>query len=319
MKPALAESWARAGCSVSPQEVAEVHERAGVRILLPEDPSYPELLASDVEPPAVIFALGDLSALEARRVAIVGTRRCTGVGAGVARELGRELSTAGVAVVSGLALGIDGAAHRGALDAVPGGAAPVGVVGSGLDVVYPSRHRELWEAVARRGLLLSEAPLGARPTGWRFPARNRVIAALAEVVVVAESHARGGSMHTVEEAQRREIPVMAVPGSVRSPASRGVNELIADGCHPVCDTADVLVALGLSSTRRARSQADSRPAPTPPAAAVLDAMGWDPATLEHLVVRTSLRLPDLSLALEELVSGGWLALDGGWYERVASS
>jgi len=113
----------------------------------------------DPDPPAVLFALGDLAALDATRVAIVGTRRCTGTGAGFARELGRELSEAGVAVVSGLALGIDGASHRGVLDA---GGRPVGVVGSGLDVVYPSRHRDLWTRVSGEGVLLSEAPLGAR-------------------------------------------------------------------------------------------------------------------------------------------------------------
>src|SRR3546814_5322985 len=118
------------------------------------------------------------------------------------------------------------------------------VVGCGIDVPYPSRHRDLWRQVSEAGLLLSETPLGIRPSAWRFPARNRVIAALAHVVVVVESHAAGGSMHTVEEAERRTVPVMAVTGSVRNPAARGTNALVADGCQPVGGPSDVILALG---------------------------------------------------------------------------
>src|SRR5690606_670101 len=158
---------------------------------------YPPALAGDVEPPAVLFRRGDPAVLTGLRVAIVGTRRCSSTGAAVATELGRDLAAAGVAVVSGLASGIDAAAHRGALAA--GGAPPIGVVGSGLDTVYPRGQERLWRDVAAAGVLLSEAPLGGAPERWRFPARNRVIAALADVVVVVESHRRGGSLHTVDE------------------------------------------------------------------------------------------------------------------------
>ena len=129
--------------------------------------------------------------------------------------------------MSGLASGIDAAAHRGALAA--GSAPPIGVVGSGLDTVYPRGQERLWRDVASAGVLLSEAPLGGAPERWRFPARNRVIAALADVVVVVESHRRGGSLHTVDEADRRGVEVMAVPGSVRNPAAAGTNELLAEG------------------------------------------------------------------------------------------
>ena len=160
-------------------------------------------------------------------------------------ELGSGLAAAGVTVISGLALGIDGAAHRGALAA--DGAPVVGVVGSGLDVVYPRGNRDLWEAVSAAGTLLAEAPLGAEPEGWRFPARNRLLAALADVVVVVESKRAGGSMHTVEEAIRREVTVMAVPGSVRNPAAEGTNLLLSEGCAPACSTDDVLVALELAT------------------------------------------------------------------------
>jgi DNA processing protein len=296
-----------------PLRTLEQHVAAGITTLLPTDPRFPERLRADQEHPAVLFAQGDLSALGEVRVAIIGTRRCTGAGAGFARELGRELTDAGVAVVSGLALGIDGAAHRGVLEA---GGRPVAVVGSGLDVVYPARHRDLWGRVRDQGLLLGEAPLGSRPAAWRFPARNRIIAALSHVVVVVESHASGGSMLTVKEAADRDIPVMAVPGSVRNPSSAGTNRLIADGCAPVLDTTDVLVALGLSAAARA-AEADLRPTPDERGRAVLQALGWEPATLEHLAVRTGMRLPELALAVEALLAAGWVQADGGWYERVA--
>jgi DNA processing protein len=219
-----------------------------------------------------------------------------------------------VGIVSGLALGIDGASHRGVLDA---GGHPIGVVGSGLDVVYPSRHRDLWARVSADGLLLSEAPLGARPTAWRFPARNRIIAGLADLVVVVESHAAGGSMHTVREAADRSIQVMAVPGSVRCPSAAGTNQLLADGCAPVRDATDVLVALGLSAASRA-SVADQRVQPDPVGERVLAAFDWEPATLEHLAVRTGLELPDLALAVQSLLDTGWIDAAGGWYERVSA-
>lgn len=194
----------------------------------------------------------------------------------------------------------------------------VSVVGCGLDVVYPARHRDLWEAVGERGLLLSEAPLGARPAAWRFPARNRIIAALADIVVVVESHATGGSLLTVEEALHRDRPVMVVPGSVRSPATAGTHQLLAEGCHPVRDASDVLVALGLTVGERA-SRHDRRTPPGEVGRAVLEAFAWEPATLEHLVVRTGSPIPELAVALERLLTDGWVVGEGGWYERVAAS
>lgn len=312
--------WRAVGDQADPAAVLAAHHAAGVHVLLRDHPAYPEPLRADPEPPAVLFVQGDLACIDRPRVAVIGTRRCTGTGAGIARELGRELAAAGVGIVSGLALGIDGAAHRGALDAAQGpeaAAPPIGVVGSGLDVVYPARHRDLWASVAAAGVLLSEAPLGTRPAPWRFPARNRVIAALAHVVVVVESHAAGGSLHTVAEAMARDIPVLAVPGSVRSPAAAGTIQLLADGCHPVRDATDVLVALGLTSCTSSR-RADPRPRPEGDAAAVLEAIDWEPATLDHLAVRTGLALGSLAMALEHLAAAGWVQVQGGWYERVAA-
>jgi DNA processing protein len=220
--------------------ILAAHDEFGIEIVAPSDERWP--FAGDPEPPALLFALGELDLLgEVPAVAVVGTRRCTALGRTVAYRMGSDIARAGGVVVSGLALGVDGAAHRGALDHDGG---VIGVVGSGLDVVYPRANRPLWDDVAERGLLLSESPAGTRPDRWRFPARNRLIAALGEAVVVVESHRRGGALSTVDEAIDRDRPVMAVPGSVLSAASDGTNALLVDGAIPVRDAADVLDYLG---------------------------------------------------------------------------
>lgn len=313
----LARLWRAAAARVSVADVWEAHRRAGVAVALPGSGRYPPELASDPEPPSVLFSRGDFAALDGRRVAIVGARRCSRYGRDVAYELGRDLAEAGVRVVSGLALGVDGAAHAGALsvDRAPA----VAVVGSGLDVVYPAGNTGLWHKVAGAGLLLSEAPLGARPEPWRFPARNRIIAALAEIVVVVESGEKGGSRHTVAAAEMRDRQVMAVPGSVRSPVSAYPNSLLADGCHPVRDALDVLVALGLSSAGDLSSAGavEHRPPPTAEGAAVLQAMGWEAATFDQLCARTNRGPGQVSVALADLQGTGWVTESGGWWERAA--
>lgn len=303
--------WRAAASRVDVAAVAGAHRDAGIEVLSAEDDAFPRQLADDVEPPAVLFVRGSLDALATRRVGIVGTRRCTWSGRLVARSLGRELSEAGVCVVSGLALGIDGEAHTGALEAA--GGRPVAVVGTGLDVVYPRRHAGLWERVAEAGALVSEYPLGVTPERWRFPARNRLIAALAEVVVVVESAVAGGSMHTVDAALERDRVVLAVPGPVRSPASAGTNGLLAAGCPPCRDAGDVLVALGLTTTTAAVPVADA-PA-DPEAARVLDALGWEPATLDELADRLGAPLGPVAVHLTRLANAGWVVQRAGWWER----
>lgn len=289
-------------------------------VTTPAGADHPPALANDIDPAPVLFRRGRVADPTAPAVAVVGTRRCTPTGRSVAMELGAGLAEAGVTVVSGLALGIDGAAHRGALAA---GAAPVvGVVGSGLDMVYPRGNRDLWDAVAASGTLMSEAPLGAEPEGWRFPARNRLIAALADVVVVVESKRAGGSMHTVEEALRRGIGVMAVPGSVRNPAAAGTNLLLSEGCAPACCTDDVLVALGLATAGAvgdatsddaagrdsARVQADHRLDPLQ--VRLLGLLDDGPVSLDVLVLRADAAVPEVLVAAEGLERLGLLARDG---------
>jgi DNA processing protein len=312
---ALASLWRHAAGDADVASLWQRHVLAGVGVAALGSAAYPSPLAGDIEPPAVLFLKGDPAAISGPRVAIVGTRTASRYGLDIAYEFGRALAAHGVAVVSGLALGIDGAAHAGALAAEV--TAPIAVVGSGLDVIYPKRHAALWRAVERRGVVLSEVPLGGPPEAWRFPARNRLIAALADLVVVVESRENGGSMHTVTEAERRDRPVYAVPGPIHSPVSAGTNRLLREGALTACDVDDLLVGLGLSSAL-SRDVVDHRP----PVEAgderrALDALGWQPASLEQLAGRTGLPLGALSLALARLHEHGWIDERAGWYEQVA--
>lgn len=288
----------------------EAHRTAGVACAVLGDEAYPAEVAADREAPAVLCWRGDLGALTRPRVGMIGTRRCTSYGRDAARRMGAELATAGVAVVSGLAWGIDGAAHEGALRAEHG-APPVGVVGCGLERVYPRRHGQLWAEVGRRGLLLSEWPLDVRPAPWRFPARNRTIAGLSEVLVVVESHERGGSMTTVEAANRRDVMVMAVPGPVTSPSSGGTNALLYDGAGVARGADDVLVALGMVGPA---SPAHSTMAPPPGTADLLEALVAGPATLDQVVVRTGRAVDDAAAGLARLSSAGLVSTSAGWWE-----
>jgi DNA processing protein len=308
--------WQEAAAQLDPAALAAAHAAAHVDVHVLGAPGYPPRLADDPEAPAVLFARGDSAVVRSPLVGIVGTRRSTHAGRDIARELGQALARSSVAVVSGLAVGIDGAAHEGVLRAE--GGVPVGVVGSGLDVVYPRRHARLCAAVAGAGVVLSEWPLGTRPEPWRFPARNRIIAALSDVLVVVESHAAGGAMHTVEAADRRGRTVLAVPGSVRSPASKGTNRLLFDGYGPALDADDVLSALGLARAGAGPAQA-SRPAPTGIEATVLAAVDWEPTGVETVLVRTGLTPTSVAMALDRLERAGWVRGDAGWWERIERS
>jgi DNA processing protein len=253
------------------------------------------------EPPAVLLAEGeDQRALGQPRVAVVGTRAATPHGLADAREIGAVLAAAGVTVVSGLAIGIDGAAHEGALDA---GGAVIGVVATGLDVVYPRRHRALFDRVRHSGLLVSESGYGVTPRRAAFPVRNRIIAGLADVVVVVEATLKGGARITADRAIDYGRTVLAVPGSRRNPAAAGTNALIAEGAHPLVDPSDVVLALGLTPGARRR---DHRVAPSGEAAVVLHACGGEPATFDQIASRTRLPPEQVVGAVRELERGGWM-------------
>jgi DNA processing protein len=208
-----------------------------------------------------------------------------------------------VTVVSGLAIGIDGAAHEGAIDA---GGGVVGVVATGLDVTYPRRHAILYDRVRARGMIVAERGFGVGPRPGLFPVRNRIIAALADVVVVVEATLKGGARITAQFALDYGRSVLAVPGSRRNPAAAGTNALIADGAHPLVEWSDVLVALGMTAPGTPRgSTAPPRAVPTLKARALLDALGGEPASPDQLASRSALSPPEIAVALAELERAGW--------------
>ncbi|MFM2079159.1 MAG: processing protein DprA [Actinomycetota bacterium] len=323
MAKVLADPTARQGVlrharAASPERVWERCADIGCRVLLHGAPDYPEALQDDPLPPAALFVLGSLDLLAGRRVAVVGTRNATAAGREAARALGAGLGTAGVHVVSGLARGIDGCVHRGVL-AAEGPGRPIGVVACGLDVVYPREHRDLWSATANCGLLLSEMPPGVAPEPFRFPLRNRIVAALAEVVVVVESREKGGSLLTANDALDRGVPVMAVPGSPSNRAAAGSNALLRDGAAPVLDAGDVLTALQLDH-RLARSadRAEARRRPDRAERVVYEVLRGEPRTLEGVALAAGVDLVDAAVRLGRLQSSGWVAQADGWFEVVGS-
>lgn len=280
----------------------------GITALAPDNPAFPSRLENDPHPPRVLYMRGELP--KRPTVGIVGTRTCTAYGQRCAFEFGRALASAGIAVVSGLALGIDAAAHNGALSADAVGTT-IGVVGSGIDVVYPKRNQRLWEQVGNGGALLSETPPGIRPAAWRFPARNRIIAGLSDAIVVVESHDRGGSLLTVDEAQLRNVPVGAVPGPITSDAAAGTNRLLVDGATPVLAVEDIFSMIGFVPP----VEVDTTDASVCESG-VLDALGWTPLLFEQLCLRVTLSTAELASEIEKLCIRGLIERKGPWIERV---
>jgi DNA processing protein len=247
--------------------------------------------------PFVLFGEGDVGdAFDRPRVAIVGTRSATPHGLADAAELGAFLARAGVTVISGLAIGIDAAAHDGALRA---GGAAIGVVATGLDVEYPRRHTNLYRRVRARGAVVGECWYGVPPERWRFPVRNRIIAALADAVIVVEATHSGGARITANEAAEYGRPVLAVPGSRRNGAAAGCNALIADGAQPLLQPSDVLVAIDLAAGGRVRWMPPAPPA-NPDERSVLRALAGEPGTLDDVIVRSGLTAADAVRAVRAL-------------------
>jgi DNA processing protein len=336
---ALRAAWASSAQRRRPESVWQRCADLGLEVTVMGQPGHPPVLTHDALPVPVLFSRGDRSLLDGRRVALVGTRNATASGRHVARTLGAELAQAGVEVVSGLARGIDGAAHQGVFDvldhggdgsgAVPSGGGwaavgrPIAVVASGLDVVYPREHRSLWHRVGAEGLLLSEHPPGAPPVAHHFPLRNRMVAALSEAVVVVESRERGGSLITADLAAERGVPVMAVPGHVASRASLGANGLLRDGATPVLDVGDILIALALDRLPldrlpSERLMLDRRPRPRADDRVVLQACSGVPRTIGEVARFADRPLLDVAMALARLEQSGWLHQVDGWYEALGS-
>jgi len=275
---------------------------------------YPDHLRDADDAPWALVGRGDprlLDGLEPfHAVTIVGARRATSYGREVARELGRELAAAGMIVVSGLAFGIDGCAHRGALDA----GRTIAVLGCGPDVAYPSSHRTLWRRICETGLVVSEFPPGATPWRWTFPARNRIMAALSGMTVVVEAATRSGSLITTDLAADLGRDLGAVPGPVTSRASAGPNGLLASGAHLIRDAQDVLDAM-LGPGRK--PLAHSGPDLDPQLQAVLTAVEAGASTCDAVATAAGLSGPAAAAALARLELLGYLACSNlGAYSRT---
>jgi DNA processing protein len=275
------------------------------------DPDYPPAWLETPDPPLLVFAQGRTELLLHPALAVVGSRNPTAQGRDNARAFARSLSQAGLCVVSGLALGVDGAAHEGGLD---GPGSTIAIVGTGLDRVYPRRHLGLAHRIAQQGLMLSEYALGAPPLAQHFPQRNRLIAGLARGTLVVEAALQSGSLITARLAAEYGREVFAIPGSIHAPQSRGCHALIRQGAKLVEQAGDILEELRCGG---ADAPAGARQAVAPAENdALLQALGYDPITLDALVERTGTAPAELAARLLELELEGRVArLPGQLFQR----
>ena len=289
----------------------------GRRVMVLGEADYPPWLLQTADPPLLMFLQGRVELLAAPSLAIVGSRRPTPQGAENARAFAAELSAQGWTIVSGLAAGIDGAAHEGALSgALVGGGSTIAVVGTGLDIAYPRSHRELWRRVGEQGLLVSELPLGAPPLAAHFPQRNRIIAGLARGTLVVEAAVQSGSLITARLASEAGREVFAIPGSIHSPQAKGCHALIRQGAKLVETAAHILEELAPLSPPVTTERGASPPSDDP----VLTALGHDPASLDVLVSRSGWPTHLLNAQLLTLELQGLVArLPGGLFQRLDRS
>jgi len=284
----------------------------GHHVLTLADETYPRLLLEIPDPPALLYARGRVELLGKPALAVVGSRNATQQGEANAQTLAKALSEAGLTIVSGLALGIDAAAHRGGL-AGPG--STIAVLGTGIDVVYPQRNAALAAEIAARGLLVSEFPLGTAPAGPNFPRRNRLISGLARGCLVVEAALASGSLITARAAADQGREVFAMPGSIHSPLAKGCHALIKSGAKLVESAEDVLAEL--SGFRATGYASTTRAMPATPDTGLLAYMGHDPVDVDSLCSRAGLSAEQVSSELLRLeLDGRVAALPGGLYQRL---
>jgi DNA processing protein len=294
--------WLQSGSADVPRQVVTLGDAA-----------YPSALLETADPPVLLFACGDLGRLNAPSVAIVGSRHATAQGLDNAREFARHLSERGLTIVSGLALGVDAAAHEGALS---GRGGTIAVVGTGLDIVYPARHASLARRIERHGLMVSEYWLGAPSKAEHFPQRNRLIAGLSLGTLVVEAALQSGSLITARMALEAGREVFAIPGSIHAPQSRGCHRLIRQGAKLVETGDDVIEELRLDRLPHAERASDAPAGEHSPTDPLLEAMGYDPVTLDALSARTGWGVAALGARLLVLELEGEVArLPGGLLQR----
>lgn len=284
------------------------------------DSLYPKALLEIANPPALLYAKGNLDCLALPCLSVVGSRNATPQGEKNAEDFSENLSRQGLCIVSGMALGIDGAAHRGALKA---NGATIAVVGTGLDIVYPAKHRQLAHQIVSHGLILSEFPLGTPSKAQNFPRRNRIISGLSLGCLVIEANLDSGSLITARLAAEQGREVFAIPGSIHSPVAKGCHQLIKQGAKLVESTEDILSELRLStdlisavntSPNGSLPKRTNTPSET---STVLDSMGFDPIHFDTLLSHTGLTVSTLSTMLTLLELDGKVSpLDGGKFQRL---
>ena len=303
-----------------------LHDASGPprHILTLGDAHYPAGLLNTEDPPLMLYVMGEMADAWPAGIAVVGSRNPTPQGLANARQFSRSFVQAGLTVVSGLALGVDTAAHEGALEgAAPGQLATIAVVGTGLDRVYPRQNLELAHRITLHGLVVSEYPLGTPPLAPNFPRRNRIISALSQGTVVVEAALRSGSLITARQAAEQGRDVFAIPGSIHSPQSRGCHALLKQGAKLVESAQDVLEELLLPGGRHVPAAVAQPPLEAiedeSPEHGLLAVLGFDPVSLDALVARTGVAPAHLQAQLLELELQGDVArLPGGLFQRVAA-
>ncbi|MBL1271917.1 MAG: DNA processing protein [Marinobacter maritimus] len=304
-------------------------ERHGIEIVSWQQPDYPEALRHIHDAPLVLFARGDVRLLSYEQIGIIGSRNATPAGLDHARRFAAELSNRNLLVTSGLALGVDGAAHAGALDA---GHATIAVIGCGLDRIYPNQHRRLGERVIEEGLMVSEYPPGTPARAAHFPQRNRIISGLSRGILVVEAGLKSGSLITARMALEQGREVFAIPGSIHSPVARGCHHLIKQGARLVDTVDDILEELGaswslpsgcaISALAPVKRSGDSSVASPTQALdrreiAVFEALGYDPQSTDALCSATGLPADQLVQSLLLLELEGLVSSAPGGFQRIA--
>ncbi|MGZ8211698.1 MAG: DNA-processing protein DprA [Burkholderiales bacterium] len=301
----------RAALSPPPLEllarVAEWLAEPGNHVVTLGDGDYPQSLLDAPDPPLLLYAKGRLELLNAPAFAIVGSRSATQQGMAHAETFGRALSDAGLTIVSGLALGIDAAAHRGGL---AGASSSIAVVGTGLDIVYPARNRDLAHELARSGCIISEFALGTAPLASNFPRRNRIISGLARGCLVVEAALSSGSLITARLANEQGKDVFAMPGSIHSPLTKGCHSLIREGAKLVETARDILEELALPGAAPAAAREETSDG-------ILAQLGYEPCDFDTLAARTGVGADTLAALLTQWEIEGLVeALPGGRYQRT---
>ena len=301
----------------------EMLERRGISFIPRNNPNFPELLNEIPDAPIGLFCLGTLPDKNFCRVAIIGSRKCSEYGLNTARNFSASLARKDVVIVSGMARGIDSMAHRGAVES---GGKTIAVLGCGLDTCYPPENKELRDEITKNGCVLSEYPPGVPPHARHFPARNRIISGLSQLLIVVEAGKKSGTLITVDQALDQGRSVMAVPGNITNKYSQGTNALIKQGAEPVCSHEDVLDMLGLDKTKELAIISDelvkkisSKPIPSiaPEEKLVYDVLDFEAISLEEIVIKTNSKINVVQYLLTLLELKGLVRkLPGARYEKI---